>query len=858
MKQKFNVTGMTCSACSAHVDKAVRKLPGVTDVNVNLLSNSMTVDWQGDLTPDDIVSAVVKSGYGASLPQTGQTAQAQARPAATAMEEDMKNMKRRLIASVLFLIPLFYLSMGHMMGWPIPAFFHGTENAMIYALTLFLLTIPTLIINQKYFRVGFKTLFHLSPNMDSLIAVGSAAAVLYGIAALYFIAWGLGHGDEALVRRYSMDLYFESAGMIVTLITVGKYLETRSKGKTGQAIARLMDLSPKTATVVREGVEHEIPVEQVQAGDLVLVRPGASVPVDGVVVEGQSSVDESALTGESIPVDKAPGDTVISASINKSGALTLRATRVGENTTLAQMIRLVDEAASSKAPIAKLADRVAGVFVPVVMAIALVTAIVWLATGHSVEQALTSGVAVLVISCPCALGLATPVAIMVGTGKGAERGILIKSAEGLETLRSVTTVVLDKTGTVTQGKPQVTDVYPLGGITEEDLLCVAASLEKPSEHPLGAAIVEQAQARNIPLVPVTHFQAVHGKGVEGEIQGAEYLAGNAAMLADAGVSLGENQQLADQLAQQGKTPLFFVQNGKPVGIIAVADTVKPTSRAAIEGFQKLGLKVVMLTGDNRRTADAIGRELGLTQVIAEVLPTDKERQIAALQAQGERVAMVGDGINDAPALARADVGLAIGAGTDVAIESADIVLMKSDLMDAVTAVELSRATIRNVKQNLFWAFFYNIICIPIAAGVFYPLFHLQLSPMFAAAAMSLSSVCVVTNALRLRFFKPTIQPPCPCEGEDGGCAIPQTTCESDGCAVPEWKGEKTIMEKKVIVEGMMCQNCVNHVSKALNGLPGVTAQVDLASKTATVTGDVSDDAIRAAVEEAGYQVTDIQ
>ena len=860
MRQKFIVTGMTCSACSAHVDKAVRKLAGVSDVNVNLLSGTMTVDWSGDLTADDIVAAVVKSGYGASLPQTGKASgqAAQARPAAAVMEEDLKNMRLRLIWSLVFLVPLFYLSMGHMMGWPIPSFFHGTENAMIYALTLFLLTVPTLIINQKYFRVGFKTLFHLSPNMDSLIAVGSSAAVLYGIVALYFISWGLGHGDLALVERYSMDLYFESAAMIVTLITVGKYLETRSKGKTGQAISRLMDLSPKTATVLRDGQETEIPVEQVMAGDLVLVRPGGSVPVDGVVVEGASSVDESALTGESIPVDKGPGDTVISASINKSGALTLRATRVGENTTLAQMIRLVDEAASSKAPIAKLADKVAGVFVPVVMAIALVTAVVWLATGHSAEQALTSAVAVLVISCPCALGLATPVAIMVGTGKGAEYGILIKSAEGLETLRAVTTVVLDKTGTVTQGKPKVTDLYPLGNTTTEELLCVAASLEKPSEHPLGAAIVEEAQRRNIPLTPVTNFQAVHGKGVQGEIQGAKYLAGNAAMLSGAGVDLGQDKMIADQLARQGKTPLFFVQDGSPIGIIAVADTVKPTSRAAIEGFQKLGLKVVMLTGDNQRTADAIGKELGLTQVIAEVLPADKERQVAALQAQGEKVAMVGDGINDAPALARADVGIAIGAGTDVAIESADIVLMKSDLMDAVTAVELSRATIRNIKQNLFWAFFYNIICIPIAAGVFYPLFHLQLSPMFAAAAMSLSSVCVVTNALRLRFFQPSIQPPCPCEGEGSGCVIPQSTCESGGCAAPILKGEEKPMEKKVIVEGMMCQNCVKHVARALNDLPGVTAVVDLDSKTATVTGDVSDEAIRAAVAEAGYEVSSIQ
>ncbi len=845
MKQKFTVTGMTCSACSAHVDKAVRRLDGVCEVNVNLLGGSMTVDWDGALTPEQIVSAVEKAGYGASLPAAAGRSAAQAKPAVSAMEDDLKNMKARLISSFVFLIPLFYLSMGHMMGWPIPHFFHGAENAMTFALTLFLLTAPIMVINQKYYRVGFKTLFHLSPNMDSLIAVGSAAAVVYGIAALYCIGWGLGHGDTALVEHYSMDLYFESAGMILTLITLGKYLETRSKGKTGQAIARLMDLTPKTATVLRDGgeVEVEVPVEQVQAGDLVLVRPGGSVPVDGVVVKGASSVDESALTGESIPVDKGPGDTVISASINKSGVLTLRATRVGEDTTLAQMIRLVDEAASSKAPIAKLADKVAGVFVPVVMAIALVTAVIWMIATGSVERALTSGVAVLVISCPCALGLATPVAIMVGTGKGAEHGILVKSAEGLENLRSVTTVVLDKTGTVTEGKPRVTDLYPLGQTTTEELLCVAASLEKPSEHPLGAAVVEEAANRNIPLCAVEKFQAIHGKGVRGSIQGSDFLAGNAAMLADAKVDLGQDAMTADELAKQGKTPLFFVEDGKPIGIIAVADTVKASSKAAIEAFQRLGLKVVMLTGDNKRTAEAIGRELGLTEVVSEVLPTDKERQIAALQERGEKVAMVGDGINDAPALARADVGLAIGAGTDVAIESADIVLMKSDLVDAVTAVELSRATIRNVKQNLFWAFFYNVVCIPVAAGVLAIWGGPQLSPMLGAAAMSFSSVCVVTNALRLRFFKPNI----PSHAE----------VKTGGAPAVEVKGEQKVMEKKVVIEGMMCQHCRAHVDKALNGIPGATATVDLDTKTAVVTGDVSDDAIRAAVEEAGYQVVSI-
>ena len=596
MKQKFNVTGMTCSACSAHVDKAVRKLDGVCEVNVNLLGGSMTVDWDGGLTPEQIVSAVEKAGYGASLPAApGQgAAQAQGKPAAGAMEDELKNMKARLIWSFVFLIPLFYLSMGHMMGWPIPHFFHGAENAMTYALTLFLLTVPIMVINQKYYRVGFKTLWHLSPNMDSLIAVGSAAAVVYGAAALYCIGWGLGHGDMALVEHYSMDLYFESAGMILTLITLGKYLETRSKGKTGQAIARLMDLTPKTATVLRDGGEAEVPVEQVRAGDLVLVRPGASAPVDGVVVEGASSVDESALTGESIPVDKGPGDTVISASINKSGVLTLRATRVGEDTTLAQMIRLVDEAASSKAPIAKLADRVAGLFVPVVMAIALVTAVVWMAATGSVERALTSGVAVLVISCPCALGLATPVAIMVGTGKGAENGILIKSAEALETLRTVQTVVLDKTGTVTQGRPLVTDMVPMRGMEDAELLQMAASLEKPSEHPLAQAVVAEAERQGISLLPVQDFRAVHGRGVSATIEGAGFLAGNRGMMEEEGVDLTSAGAAPERLAEEGKTAAASIKNTSGVEIDSAVDFTERFVRGDIsrtDGGSGLGLSI---------------------------------------------------------------------------------------------------------------------------------------------------------------------------------------------------------------------------------------------------------------------------
>lgn len=840
MKQKFTVTGMTCSACSAHVEKAVCKLEGVSSVNVNLLGGSMQVDFDpAQQNNDSIISAVIASGYGAQLPG-GEKAGAK-KAAATGvpdMQEELKGMKRRLILSFCFFIPLFYLTMGHMVGLPIPHFFHGPENALSYGLTQFLLLLPIMYVNDRYYKVGFKTLFHRSPNMDSLIALGSAAAVVYGLAGVYQIGWGLGHGDMARVEQWSMDLYFESAGTILTLITLGKYMETRSKGKTGEAIARLMDLAPKTATVLRYGKEVEVPVEEVAVGDLILVRPGQSIPVDGEITEGTSSIDESALTGESLPVDKGPGDKVAAASINKSGSFTFRATRVGDDTTLAQMIALVDEAASSKAPIAKLADKVAGVFVPVVIGIALVTAAVWLIVTGNIAQALTSGVAVLVISCPCALGLATPVAIMVGTGKGAENGILFKSAEALEELRSIQTVVLDKTGTVTQGNPVVTDLKTFG-VEEVELLCVAASLEKPSEHPLAQAVVARAEERGIPLVSVERFEAVHGRGVSAVIQGGVFLAGNRAMMEENQVDITAAGTLPETLSGEGKTPLYFAQDGKLIGILAVADTVKPTSAAAIKALRELGLDVVMLTGDNRRTAQAIARELELTEVVAEVLPQDKEKVIADLQAKGQKVAMVGDGINDAPALARSDVGLAIGAGTDVAIESADVVLMKSDLLDAVTAVELSRATIRNIKQNLFWAFFYNAVCIPVAAGVLAIWGGPQLNPMLAAAAMSMSSVCVVSNALRLKLFKPHYNGP--------------TVVENN----KEIKGEERTMEKKVMIEGMMCQNCVKHVTNALNALPGVTATVDLESKTATVIGDVSDEAIKQAIADAGYEVTSI-
>ena len=856
MKQTFNVSGMTCSACSAHVEKAVCRLEGVAEVNVSLLTNSMQVTYDEDAASSEaIIAAVKNSGYGASLPQAAGTAAPAVRQE-DVMAGELAQMKHRMVWSFAFLIPLFYISMGHMMGAPLPGFLTGMDNALAFAFTQLLLTLPIMYLNDKYYKVGFKTLFRGAPNMDSLIAVGSMAAVAYGVFAIYQIGFGLGHGDGDLVAKYHMDLYFESAGMILTLITLGKFLETRSKGKTSQAITRLMDLAPKTARVLREGGEMEIPVEEVLVGDRIVVRPGQAIPVDGTVVEGASAVDESALTGESLPVDKGPGDKVAAASINKSGSFVFEATRVGQDTTLAQMIRLVEEASSSKAPIAKLADKVAGVFVPVVMVIAAVTALVWLAVTHSPEQALTAGVAVLVISCPCALGLATPVAIMVGTGKGAENGILVKSAEALETLHAIDTVVLDKTGTLTQGRPQVTDVLPAGGVTESALLGLAACLEAPSEHPLGAAIVEEAGARGLPRQPVERFAAVHGRGVEAVLGGRRCLAGNRAMMEEAGVDLSAWEDRAQALAAQGKTPLYFAKDTSLLGLIAVADTPKPTSRDAVAAFRSLGIDVIMLTGDNRRTADAIGAQLGVTEVMAEVLPQDKERKVSELQSQGRKVAMVGDGINDAPALARADVGLAIGAGTDVAIESADIVLMKSDLLDAAAAVELSRATIRNIKENLFWAFFYNSLGIPLAAGVFFPLLGWQLNPMFAAAAMSLSSVCVVSNALRLRFFKSKFR----ASRREENPVIQQSRAvqDSNDDSSTTQQGGTTAMTKTMKIEGMMCAHCSGRVEKALNDLPGVTATVNLEAGTASVTGDAADDVLTKAVTDAGYKVVSIQ
>ena len=755
MKQKFDVIGMSCSSCSAHVEKNVSKIDGVSSVNVNLLSNNMVVEYDdGIISADDIIKVVVDSGYDARLSAEEKSQSVEEGSKQSTIDKEISNMKMRLIVSFIFLIPLMYISMGHMLNLPIPSFLVGTQNAVSFAFMQFLLSIPIIIVNRNYYIGGFKSLFRGAPNMDSLIAIGSGAALAHGIFAIFRIGYGLGIGDIGIVNSYSSDLYFESAAMILALITLGKFLETRSKGKTSEAITKLMDLSPKTAIVERDGQEVEISVEDVVIGDIVVVRPGQNIPVDGIIVDGQSSVDQSTLTGESIPVEKNIGDRVITATVNKTGFFKFRAEKVGNDTTLSQIIKLVEEASSSKAPISKLADRISGVFVPIVISIAVIATIVWLIIGQPFEFALSIGIAVLVISCPCALGLATPVAIMVGTGQGAVNGILIKSAESLEITHLVDTVVLDKTGTITQGEPVVTDIIPTDGITKDELLRIAGSIEKPSEHPLADSVVEKVAEVGIEVGEVQGFEAISGKGVVGSIDGKKHISGNLAMMKENGIDISALESDADTLAENGKTPLYFASDEKLLGIIAVADVVKPTSAEAIKELKNIGVDVVMLTGDNAKTAEAIRRQLDIDRVVAEVLPQDKESEIRSIQDQGKKVAMVGDGINDAPALARADVGIAIGAGTDIAIESADIVLMKSDLQDVVTAIELSNATIRNIKQNLFWAFFYNTLGIPLAAGVFYSLLGWKLNPMFAAAAMSLSSVFVVTNALRLKLFKP--------------------------------------------------------------------------------------------------------
>ncbi|MEG0616415.1 MAG: heavy metal translocating P-type ATPase [Oscillospiraceae bacterium] len=823
-KEKFNITGMSCSACSGHIEKAVSKLDGVERVSVNLLTNSMEAEYQDTLSQDSIILAVQKAGYGAYLPNE------KFDKASAPIEQEantLKAMRTRLIVSFAFLVPLMYISMGHMVGLALPSFLSGHVNAVSFAMAQLLLCIPIVFINRKYYISGTKALIGLAPNMDSLIAIGSAAALSYGVFAICRIGYGLGIGDMALVAQYHSDLYFESAATILTLITLGKYFETKSRGKTSEAISKLINLAPKTATVERGGTELIIPASEVLSGDIVIVRSGQSVPVDGVILEGNAALDEAAITGESMPIEKFVGDTVVSASINKTGFIKLRATRVGNDTTLAQVIRLVEEASASKAPIAKLADKISGIFVPTVISISIIAGIVWLFFGATAEFALSIAISVLVISCPCALGLATPVAIMVGTGKGAENGILIKSGEALESAHSIDTVVLDKTGTLTEGKPRVTDIFAYD-ISESDLLQLSASLENKSEHPLAEAIKEKNAK---PLLKANNFIATQGRGISCNIDGAHLIGGNAQYMLDENIPLGTAKAKAEQLADDGKTPLIFALNGKLIGIIAVADTLKPTSAEAVNAFTRLGIEVVMLTGDNERTARAVQSQLGIQRVVAGILPSGKEAEISALQKAGKRVAMVGDGINDAPALARADVGIAIGAGTDIAIESADIVLMKSDLLDAVTAIHLSRKVLVNIKENLFWAFFYNAICIPLAAGALYPTFGIKLSPMLAAAAMSLSSICVVLNALRLKTFKTATK-----------------------------TKEKNIMNTVTLtIDGMMCEHCVQHVSDAINAIDGAAANVNLAEKAAVIklTKDIKDSVLCAAVEKAGYKVTKV-
>ena len=840
MTEKFVVTGMTCAACAAHVEKAANSLDGVDSAAVNLMLGTLVCSYDADkVSPQAIITAVEAAGYGAAPADDAK------RDLRKEQEASAKAMGRRLLWSVVCLVPLFYLSMGHMMGLPVPAFMH--HQPLLAALVQLALCLPILLLNRAYFTVGFSRLFQGSPNMDSLVALGAAAGLAYSLIEMGLLAAGQITGMP--------DLYFESAGMILALVTVGKYLEERSKGKTTGAIMALLALAPDVAVVRRSGTEVTVAADQIRAGETVIIRQGGRIPVDGTVTKGSGSVDESALTGESMPVEKTPGSKAVSATILTSGYLEMTADRVGADTTLSQIIQLMEQAASTKAPISRLADKISAVFVPVVISIAVVAAVLWAAVGGmGIRFCLSIGIAVLVISCPCALGLATPVAITVATGKAAEKGILIKSAASLELMGRVNTVVLDKTGTVTEGKPQVTDVLCVPGVTEEELLCAAASLEKPSGHPLADAIVQEAERRSIPLCAVSDFAAVAGGGVQAVLDGKTLYAGNDRYMTLIGAGTSALADAAAQLAAQGKTPLYFAEEQQLLGVVAVADVVKPDSAAAIAALRRSGCEVVLLTGDNRRTAEAIARQVGVDRVIAQVLPQDKARCIEELQKEGRLVAMVGDGVNDAPALVTADVGLAIGAGTDVAIESADVVLMRSSLMDIVDAAALSRATLRNIRQNLFWAFFYNSIGIPVAAGVLYPAFQITLNPMIAAAAMSLSSVCVVSNALRLRGWKGS--------RPDSRVSLDKSAALTDNTdvntAAPAAQQEEATMKKTLTIEGMMCAHCVAHVEKALNALPGVTASVDLDSKTAVVTGDAGDEALKKAVADAGYQVTDIR
>lgn len=862
-KQVFDIRGMSCAACSAHIEKDLAKLEGVSKVSVNLLNNSMQIDYdERKLSESEIVRAVESAGYGAtprSERVTAKDPRAEREAADRERVRALGEQKSRLIVSLFFAALLFYLSMGHMMNWPLPSIFLGAENAMIFAFTQFLLLLPILAVNRATFKNGFKTLLRGSPTMDSLIAIGSGAAVLYGIYAIFKIAYGFSISDMAIVHDFSMDLYFESAGTILALVGLGKFMEAKAKSKTTDAIARLIDLSPKTALVTRDGTEIEIPLEEVVSGDLVIVKSGESIPVDAVVIEGQAAVDESAITGESIPVSKVEGDRVIGATILQSGFLKVRATRVGSDSTLSRIIQLVNEASASKAPIAKLADRVSAVFVPVVIAIAVLAVVIWLMMGATFEFALSIGITVLVISCPCALGLATPTAIMVGTGRGASLGILYKDAEALETAGHLDTLVFDKTGTVTEGKPVVVDIIPLSAQSEEELLRLAYSIEKFSEHPLAGAIVREAEARKLAIIDLENFNQFPGEGISATLAGETLLAGNLRLLDRFGHRDSRAEELAEKSAQAGQTPLFFCLGQQLAGVITVADTVKDDSATAIARLREDGLETILLTGDHRQTAEAIQRQIRVDRVIAEVLPDEKAEHITELRSQGKRVAMVGDGINDAPALAAANVGVAIGAGTEIAIDTAGVVLMKSRLSDVRTLIRLSRATIRNIKQNLFWALFYNALFIPVAAGLLYPALGLKLSPMMAALAMSFSSVFVVTNALRLRFFRADDEPEVTSTSN-----VPEVTKTTAVQAV-EMKGNVSNMEKnwnkELTIEGMMCEHCQSHVREALEEMEG-TSNIEVLleeGKARFQAGtDISDEALMKAVKDAGYQVTMIR
>ena len=860
-KVKLNVTGMSCAACSAHVEKALGKTEGVQQATVSLMTNSASVTFdENTVTPAQLIEAVEKSGYGASIVSDSPKAQKKdaVKEAAQTQKKEIAVQKHRLIVSGIFTVLLFYVCMGHMFSWPLPGFLLGDRNLMTLALSQFFLLLPILYLNFHYFQNGFARLFQRAPNMDSLIALGSAAATVYGSVQLFRLGYALADGNFHAGHTIAMDLYFESAGMILTLISLGKFLEARAKAKTSDAIGAMIALRPTTATVLQGESEVEVDTADLQKGDRIVVRAGSTIPVDGRLIDGGGSVDESALTGESMPVSKKPGDRVTGATVLKTGYLVFEATEVGEDTTLSQIIRLMEEAASTKAPIARMADKISGVFVPVVISIAVVAFIIWMLCGQGIPAALNAAISVLVISCPCALGLATPTSIMVGTGVGAKNGILIKSAEALETAHHIDTVVLDKTGTITEGHPAVTDLVMAGAKDADTLLRIAASLEKQSEHPLAQAIIQEAEKRGLILLPVSKFETLPGLGIRGESGGRVLLAGNIRLMEQQAIQLGDGAAEAERLAGQGKTPIFIAENGILSGIAAVADPVRTTSAEAIASLRKMGISVIMLTGDNRKTAEAIGNRLGLSQVIAEVLPQDKEAQVAALIQSGKKVAMVGDGINDAPALARADVGIAIGAGTDVAIESADVVLVKSDLRDVVKLVKLSHAVLRNIKQNLFWALCYNAIGIPIAAGALFPIWGIKLNPMFGAAAMSFSSVSVVTNALRLRFWK---APDSEIQQSD---TVNNTLTESRiNLPKVEILSEKSdggnLMKKTINIYGMMCSHCTGRVEKALNEINGVHATVSLEDACAYVEVDenVTDEMLADAVSHAGYEVTEI-